>query len=77
MKLLLFKVNYKKELRMGFEIRKKKKHTKVKKFVKKLKKIYKKVKIVLKKFQKEIKNIQTEIRKKIVEYKVEDKYQKS
>ena len=49
MKLLLFKVNYGQELRIGFEIRKKKKHIKVEKFVKKVKEIYEKAKIVLKK----------------------------
>ena len=49
MKLLLFKVNYGQELRIGFEIRKKKKHIKVEKFVKKVKETYEKAKIVLKK----------------------------
>jgi len=34
---------------MGFEIRKKRKHTKVEEFVKKMKKIYKEVKAVLRK----------------------------
>ena len=33
----LFKVNYRKELRIGFEIREKKKHVKAKKFVKEIK----------------------------------------
>jgi len=49
MKLLPFKVNYEQELRIGFEIRKKKKHIKVEKFVKKVKETYEKAKIVLKK----------------------------
>jgi len=45
----LLKINYKRELRMGFEIRKKEKHMKVKKFVKKMKKIHKEAKVALKK----------------------------
>ena len=53
-RLLLFKVNYGRELWMGFEIRKKEKHMKVEEFVKKIKEIHKKVKTVLKKLQKEI-----------------------
>ena len=42
----LFKVKYGRELRMGFEIRKKGKHEK---FVKKMKEIHEKAKIALKK----------------------------
>jgi len=49
MKLSLFKVNYSKKLKMGFEIRKKRKNVKVEKFVKEIKKIHKKVKAVFKK----------------------------
>ena len=37
----LFKVNYERELRMGFEIRKKEKHAKVKNFVKEMKDMHK------------------------------------
>ena len=44
-----FKVNYKRELRIGFEIRKKGKHVKVKEFVKEMKKMHKEAKVVLKK----------------------------
>ena len=55
-KLLLFKVNYRRELRMD-KIRKKEKHMKAEKFVKKIKKIHKKTKVVLKKLQEEIKKI--------------------
>ena len=51
----LSKVNYRKELRIGFEIIKKKKYVKAEKFVKELKKIYKKAKIELKKSQEEMK----------------------
>ena len=43
------KVNYKRELRMGFKIRKKGKHAKAKKFVKEMKEMYKKTKAALKK----------------------------
>jgi len=49
MKLLLFKVNYRKELRMNFEIRKKEKHVKAEEFVKEIKEIHKKAKVMLKK----------------------------
>ena len=60
----LFKVNYGRELRMGFEIRKKEKYIKAEEFVRKVKDIYEKVKVVLKKSQEEIKDIQTEIERK-------------
>ena len=50
-----FKVNYGRELKMGFEIRKKRKHAKVQKFVKKMKEMYEETKMVLKKLQEEIK----------------------
>jgi len=48
-KSLLFKVNYRLELRMDFEIKKKGKNVKAKEFVKEIKKIYKEAKVVLKK----------------------------
>jgi len=48
-KLSSFKVNYRKEPRMGFEIRKKRKHVRVEEFVKEIKEIHNKVKVVLKK----------------------------
>jgi len=44
-----FKVYYKRELRIGFEIRKKGKHIKVEEFMKEMKKIHKEAKVVLKK----------------------------
>jgi len=49
MKSSPFKINYKIELRISFEIRKKEKNVKVEKFIKKIKEIHKKVKIALKK----------------------------
>jgi len=48
-KSLLFKVNYGRELRIGFEIRKKGKHVKAEEFVKEMKEIYKEEKAVLNK----------------------------
>ena len=52
-----FKINYKRKLRMGFKIRKKRKHMKAEKFVKEMKEIYKKAKPVFKKLQEKIKKI--------------------
>ncbi len=51
----LFKVNYGKEPRMGFEIRKKRKHEKVEEFVKEMKEIHEEAKVALKQSQKEMK----------------------
>ena len=65
-KLLLFKVNYGWELRLSFEIRKKRKYTKIEEFVKE-------IKVVLTKLQKEMKKYMDRNRKKAVEYKVGDK----
>jgi len=42
---------------MGFEIRIKRKHAKVKEFVKEMKEIYERAKVELKKSQKEMKNM--------------------
>ena len=57
---------------MGFEIRKKRKHVKLKEFVNEIKKIYEKVKAVLKKSQEEMKKIDRN-KKEAVEYKVKDR----
>ena len=54
-KLSPFKINYRRELRICFDIRKKRKHVKAEEFVKKIKERYKEVKVVLTKSQKEIK----------------------
>ena len=67
-KLSLFKVNYVRKSKMGFEIRKKRKHVKAEKFVKKMKEIYEEVKAVLK-----IKKYVDRNRKMVVEYKVGDR----
>ena len=58
---------------MGFKIRKKQKYVKAEEFVKEIKKIQEKVKVILKKLQEEMKKYVDRNRKKIVEYKVEDK----
>jgi len=47
MKLLLFKINYKREPRIGFNIRKKKKHVKVEEFVREIKSRHKEIKAAL------------------------------
>ena len=70
----LFKVNYRWKLRMGFEIRKKRKHAKVKEFVKEMKEIYERAKVELKKSQKEMKNMQIGIGKRQQSIKWEIKY---
>jgi len=66
-KLSLFKVNYEREPRIGFEIRKKEK------YVKKMKKTHEKVKAVLTKSQEKMKKYADRNRKEAVEYKVGDK----
>ena len=72
-KLSPFKVNYGRELRIGFKIRKKRKYTKAEEFVKKMKEMHEKAKAVLKKSQEKMKRYADENRKEIVEYKIEDK----
>ena len=42
-----FKVNYRRELRIGFDIRKKKKHGKAEEFVREMKDRYEKAKVAL------------------------------
>lgn len=69
----LFKINYGKDLRIGFEIRNKRKNVKAEKFVKKIKKMYKEAKVALKKLQEKMKKYADKNRKKIVEYKVWNK----
>ena len=67
--LSLFKVNYGKEPRIGFEIRKKKKYVKAEEFVKKMKEMYKEVKAVLRKSQEKMKKY-VDRKKEAKEYKV-------
>ena len=72
-KMLPFKVNYERELRIGFKIRKKKKYIKTEEFVKEVKEIYEKAKVVLRKSQKKIKKYIDRNEKKAEEYKIEDR----
>ena len=68
-----FKVNYRRKLRMSFDIRKKRKYVKIEEFVKKIKNRHKEMKTVLIKLQKEMKKYVERNRKKAGEYKVGDK----
>jgi len=70
MKSSLFRVNYRRELKMGFEIRKKRKYTKAEKFMKEIKEMHKETKAVLKNLQEEMKKYVDKNRKNTVEYKV-------
>ena len=54
-KVLLFITNYKRELRIKVDIRRKGKMEKITEFVKRMKRIQEKVEVVLKKVQEEIK----------------------
>ena len=73
MKLLPFKVNYEREPRMGFKIRKRKKYVKAEEFVKEMKKIYEEAKAILRKLQEKMKKYIDRNRKKTEEYKVRDR----
>ena len=54
-KMSPFQVNYGKELRMGFDIRKKRKNKKTEEFVKEMKKRYEEARVALVRSQEEIK----------------------
>jgi len=69
----LFKVNYEREPRMGFDIRKKGKHVKAEEFVKEIKDRHKEMKAALVKSQEEMKRYADRNRKEAEEYKVGDK----
>jgi len=69
----LFKVNYKREPRMGFDIRKKGKHVKAEEFVKEIKDRHKEMKAALVKSQEKLKRYADRNRKEAEEYKVGDK----
>ena len=66
----LFKVNYGREPRMGFDIRKKRKNMKAEEFVKEMKDRYEEAKVVLVKSQEEMKRQADRNRKKVEEYRV-------
>ena len=69
----LFKVNYRREPRMGFDIRKKGKNVKAEEFVKKMKDKHEEVKAALVKSQEEMKRQTDRNRKETEEYRVGDK----
>jgi len=68
----LFKVNYGREPRVGFDIRKKEKHVKAEKFAKEMKNRHE-VKVALVKSQEEMKRYADKNRKEVEKYKVGDK----
>ena len=72
-KMLPFQVNYGRELRMGFDIRKRKKNEKVEEFVKEMKERYEEARVALVKSQEEIKRQVDRSRKEAEEYRVGDK----
>ena len=73
MKSLLFKFNYRKELIISFEIRKKEKYMKAEEFVKDVKEMHEEAKAALKKSQKKMKKYADRNRKEVIKYKVGDK----
>jgi len=68
-----FQVNYGREPRMGFDIRKKGKNEKVEEFVRKMKERHEEARAVLVKLQEEMKRQADRSRKKAEKYKVGDK----
>jgi len=71
-KILLFKANYGQDLRMGFEVRKKRKYKGAEKFVVKMKEIQEEAKAALGKAQEEMKKYANRKRAEVDEYKVGD-----
>jgi len=67
-----FKANYRQDLRMGFESRKKRKYEGAEKFVEKMKEIQKEAKVVLSKVQEKIKKYIDRKRAEVNDYKVGD-----
>ena len=72
-KMLLFQINYGRELRMGFDIRKKEKNEKVKEFVREMKERHEEARVVLVRSQEEMKRQADRNRKEAEEYRVGDK----
>ena len=68
-KMSLFMVNYSRELRMGMDIRRKKKVEKVTEFVKRIKKVQEETEAVLRKIQEKIKRQADKRRKKVQKWK--------
>ena len=71
-KMSPFKVNYRQDPRMGFEMRRKGKYKGAEKFVIKMKEVQKEAKAVLGKVQEEIKKYTDRKRAEVDKYKVED-----
>jgi len=72
-KMSLFQVNYGRELRMGFDIRKKGKNEKAKEFAKEMKERHEETRAALVKSQEEMKRQADKSRKEAEEYKIGDK----
>ena len=72
-KTSLFQVNYERELRMGFDIRKKGKNEKAEEFVREIKKRHEEARVALVKSQEKIKRQADRSRKEAEGYKVGDK----
>ena len=72
-KMSPFKVNYGREPRMGFDIRKKRKNEKAEKFAREMKKRHEKARAALVKVQEKMKRQADRNRKETEEYRVEDK----
>ena len=72
-KMSPFQVNYRREPRMGFDIRKKGKNEKAEEFVKEMKERYEEARAVLVKLQKEMKRQADRNRKEAEEYRVGNK----
>ena len=71
-KTLSFKVNYRQDPRMGFEMRKKGKYKGAEKFVIKMKEVQKEAKVALGKVQKKMRKYADRKREEVDEYKVGD-----
>jgi len=72
-KMSLFQINYGREPRMGFDVRKKGKNKKAEEFVREMKERYEEVRAALVRLQKEMKRQVDRNRKEIEEYRVGDK----
>ena len=71
-KTLPFQVNYGRELRMGFDIRKKRKNKKAEEFAREMKKRHEETKAALVRSQEEMKRQTDRNRKEAEEYRVSD-----
>jgi len=69
----LFQINYGKELRICFDIRKKEKNEKAKEFVREMKERHKKARVALVKSQEEMKRQADRSRKEVEEYRIGNK----